>query len=120
MPGPTPTLAKSADPEALVNPLLTVARGLRVLHPEMLDALLAASRQPPADLVDKLGRQELRLWVLVAQGLETADIARRMLVSERTAKRMVAVLLNKIGAANRTEAAGLAGRYGLLDPPSGV
>jgi len=38
-----------------------------------------------------------------------------MLVSERTAKRMIASLLHKLGAANRIEAAALAGRYGLLD-----
>jgi DNA-binding NarL/FixJ family response regulator len=52
---------------------------------------------------------------LLARGLETAEIAIRLLVSERTAKRMVASLLNKIGASNRIEAAALAGRYGLLD-----
>ncbi|MFG1641358.1 response regulator [Amycolatopsis sp. NPDC049252] len=50
-----------------------------------------------------------------ADGLETRDIGGRMLVSERTAKRVVASLLNRIGAANRVEAAGLAGAYGLLD-----
>jgi hypothetical protein len=31
---------------------------------------------------------------------------------------MVASLLNRIGAANRVEAAGLAGTYGLLDNPA--
>jgi DNA-binding NarL/FixJ family response regulator len=38
-----------------------------------------------------------------------------MLVSERTAKRLIASLLHRLGAANRIEAAALAGRYGLLD-----
>ena len=84
----------------------------------MLDKLLAVSRRPPQHLIDRLGAQDLRLWALVARGLETADIAQRLLVSERTTKRMVSSLLNKIGADNRTEAAGLAGRYVLLDASS--
>jgi hypothetical protein len=50
-----------------------------------------------------------------AEFVQQDSQATRMLVSERTAKRMVASLLNRIGAANRVEAAGLAGAYGLLD-----
>ncbi len=111
-------LRKSADPDVLVAPLLTVAAGLRVLDGALLNTLLQASRKAPESLLTRLNAQEIRLWIFVAQGMETAAIARRMLVSERTAKRMTASLLNKIGAANRIEAAGLAGRYGLLDDPT--
>ena len=52
---------------------------------------------------------------MLARSLETAEIAKPMLVSERTAKRMIAALLHKLGAANRIEVAAFAGRYGLLD-----
>jgi DNA-binding NarL/FixJ family response regulator len=112
-------LTKSADPGMLLAPLFAVASGLCVLRHEMLDALLAVARTPPDDLLAGLSDQELRLWVLLARGLDTGGIAHRMLVSERTTKRMIAVLLRKIGAANRTEAAGLAGRYGILDAAPG-
>jgi DNA-binding NarL/FixJ family response regulator len=108
-------LPKSADPDVLLAPLLTVAAGLRVLHAPLLDALLASARKPPDELVARLDSQDRTLWVLIARGLETADIATRMFVSERTAKRMVAALLHKLGVPNRVEAAGLAGQYGLLD-----
>lgn len=69
----------------------------------------------PETLLDTLDSQDLRLWALLARGRETQDIASRLLVSERTAKRMVAFLLNRVGAANRVEAVGLAVTYGLLD-----
>lgn len=108
-------LAKSADPEVLVAPLLTIAAGVRVVPADLLDALLAAGRRAGHEVVDRLEERELRLWVLLARGLETSEIAKAMLVSERTAKRMIASLLHKVGAANRIEAAALAGRYGLLD-----
>ncbi|MHA6792676.1 response regulator [Pseudonocardia bannensis] len=109
-------LAKSADPEVLVAPLLTIAAGVRVLRGELLDALLAASERTLDSLSERLSPREIELWTLLARGLETSEIARPMLVSERTAKRMIASLLHKLGAANRIEAAALAGRCGLLDP----
>ena len=49
-----------------------------------------------------------------------ADIAGRMLVSERTAKRMVAALLNRLGVTNRIAAAAMAGQFGLLEGRPGV
>ncbi|GAB4958936.1 response regulator transcription factor [Mycobacterium avium subsp. hominissuis] len=108
-------LPKTARPEALAGPLWTVAEGLRVINGVLLDALLAKSRAPRSALLDSLSTQELQLWRLVATGMETADIARRMVVSERTAKRMVAALLHKLAVTNRIAAAAMAGRYRLLD-----
>jgi DNA-binding NarL/FixJ family response regulator len=110
-------LPKSADPDVLLAPLLTVAAGLRVLPARALDALLTAARTPPEELLERLDGQDRTLWVLLARGLETAEIAARMFVSERTAKRMVAALLHKLGVPTRIEAAALAGQYGLLDRP---
>lgn len=108
-------LGKSADPEVLVAPLLTITAGVRVVRGDLLDALLSAGDRTGNGIVERLGSRELQLWALLARGLETSEIAKPMLVSERTAKRMIASLLHKVGAANRIEAAALAGRYGLLD-----
>ncbi len=108
-------LPKTLRPEALVGPLQTIASGLRVLDPALLDALLSHSRKPAAGILDALTPADITLWLLLSTGAETADIAQRMLVSERTAKRMVAALLHKLGVSNRTAAAALAGRSGLLD-----
>lgn len=108
-------LPKSSDPDVLLAPLLSIAAGLRVMPGALLEALLASARRPPDELLERLDNQDRALWVLIARGLETADIATRMFVSERTAKRMVAALLHKLGVPNRIEAAGLAGHYGLLD-----
>ncbi|WP_181783708.1 response regulator [Pseudonocardia pini] len=108
-------LAKSADPEVLVAPLLSVLAGVRVVRAELLDALLVSADRTADGVLDRLSERDVELWRLLARGLETSEIARPMLVSERTAKRMIASLLHKVGAANRIEAAALAGRAGLLD-----
>lgn len=108
-------LSKTVRPEALAGPLATIATGLRVVDPALLDALLSSTRQPSTALLTSLTPPEVKLWVLLSTGMETADIATRLMVSERTAKRMVASLLHKLGVSNRIAAAALAGRSGLLD-----
>lgn len=108
-------MAKTADADALVAPLLALVSGMKVISAEMLDKLLEGSRKPDDGLFNRLDSQHIALWSLVALGLETTEIANRLHVSDRTAKRMVASLIQKIGARNRIEAAALAGRHGLLD-----
>jgi two-component system, NarL family, nitrate/nitrite response regulator NarL len=108
-------IPKSSDPDVLVPPLLSLGGGLSVLPTSLLEALvsLRATRRP--GVLAKLDDDEINLWRLVAQGLESLEIAERTFVSERTAKRMVASLLRKLEVSNRVEAALLAGRVGLLD-----
>jgi len=108
-------LSKTVRPDALAEPLATIAAGLRVVDPGLLDTMLSSTRKPAAAILDSLTPADLTLWTLLSTGMETADIANRMLVSERTAKRMVASLLNKLGVSNRIAAAALAGRSGILD-----
>lgn len=106
-------LVRDAEPETFAAHLLAVATGGAVAPPEALASLL---RRRPADaLLSQLRGVDVELWRLVAEGHETVVIARRLCVSERTAKRMVARLLQRLGVSSRVQAAALAGRCGLLD-----
>lgn len=108
-------LPKTSNPAALLHPLLAVVEGWSVLPAGLLAELLGPG--PVRSLLDRLDEEQVRLWVAVARGDDTATLARSFHVSERTAKRMVAQLLRRLGARNRIEAAALAGRVGLLDEP---
>jgi DNA-binding NarL/FixJ family response regulator len=106
-------LLRDAAPESVAAQLLAIASGGIVAPPAAVATLL---RRRPADAVlSHLRGADLELWQLIADGHETALIARRLCVSERTAKRMVARLLQRLGVANRVQAAALAGRCGVLD-----
>jgi DNA-binding NarL/FixJ family response regulator len=111
-------MLKSAAPEVLIPPLLSIALGVGVMPRAMMTAVFRTQRVG-RDVLSQLDAEERQLWLLVAKGLDTNDIADRMFSSERTVKRMVAALLRKIGAANRHEASALAGRCGLLDDLEG-
>jgi DNA-binding NarL/FixJ family response regulator len=106
-------LPKSSEPKVLLPPLLALAAGWSVM-PRSMAANLAAAKPGHASL-ERLTPEERKLWRLVAKGLEGNDIAAQLLVSERTARRLIVSLLRRIGAANRIEAAALAGRAGLLE-----
>lgn len=106
-------LLRDAEPETVAAHLLAIASGGTVAPPETVASLL---RRRPADAVlTRLRRADVELWRLVSEGHETVVIARRLCVSERTAKRMVARLLQRLGVTNRVQAAALAGRSGVLD-----
>lgn len=112
-------LVQPADAADLVAPVLAVAFGHSVLHRPLLGALIGSAtprdREPDAEFLDSLNPQYMELWRMVADGLETTQIAERLYVSERTAKRLVASLLRRLKVANRIQAAALAGQLGLLD-----
>ena len=112
--GASSFLPKTADPEALVQPLLAVLDGWSVLPEPLLRRLL--ERAAPGEeegIAGQLSADERRLWRLIAAGAGTVDIATALHVSERTAKRLVAHLLRRLHVSSRVEAAALAGRVGL-------
>ena len=61
-----------------------------------------------------LSRRELEVLRLLAAGKRNQEIARTLVISPRTAGYHVTNILNKLGAANRAEAAAFAAREGLL------
>jgi two-component system nitrate/nitrite response regulator NarL len=108
-------LHKTTEPEELITALLAVVDGWTVLPRAVLRALLRASDHPGSGAQRSLSPDERELWRLLATGRTTLDIAERLHVSERTAKRLVASLLRRLRVTSRTEAAVLAGAIGLLD-----
>jgi two-component system nitrate/nitrite response regulator NarL len=108
-------LLKATTPEDLVAPLLAAASGHCVLPAVLLPSLVGTTVARRPELLETLTPEDRQLWRMVADGVETMQIAETLFVSERTAKRMVALLLRRLGVSNRIQAAALAGQAGLLD-----
>jgi len=70
------------------------------------------TRANPAGLTAR----QLEVLVLLAEGLSNAEIAERLVVSQRTAEHHVAAVLVKLGATSRREAAQHAVELGLVTP----
>lgn len=62
---------------------------------------------------DGLSAREVEVLCLIAAGKSNREIAEELFISPNTAGHHVSNILNKIGAANRTEATSYANRQGL-------
>jgi two-component system response regulator DesR len=99
-------LLKDSPSEQLANAVRRVAQGGRVVDPE----LAAEAWSEPDPLTDR-ERQVLRM---AGEGESSADIASSLNLSEGTVRNYLSEAINKLGAANRIEAARIARGKGWL------
>lgn len=99
-------LLKDSPAEQLANAVRRVAMGGRVIDPE----LAAEAWSEPDPLTDR-ERQVLRM---AGEGESSADIASTLNLSEGTVRNYLSEAINKLGAANRVEAARIAREKGWL------
>ena len=107
---------KDVLPGDLLQAIRTVAAGQSSLHPliarKVLQQLSAGPRPAPAR--PALTDRELEVLNLVAQALDTEEIAERLSVSPRTVRTHISNLLGKLNLANRTQLALYALNEGLV------
>ncbi|GAA4617699.1 response regulator transcription factor [Actinoallomurus liliacearum] len=103
-------LYKDVDPQALVQAIRAVHDGHMLFAPEATEAMLA-----PAPGAGALTEREREVLVQIARGRSNREIARALVVSEKTVKTHVSNILLKLGLQDRTQAALYAVRHGLAD-----
>jgi two-component system response regulator DesR len=99
-------LLKDSPAEQLANAVRRVHAGGRAVDPE----LAAEAWSEPDPLTDR-ERQVLRM---AGEGQTSADIANALNLSEGTVRNYLSEAINKLGAANRVEAARIAREKGWL------
>ncbi len=105
-------LLKDIQPDELVRAIRQVHQGESALHPKVAARLVQHTAQP-AGFADFTPR-ERDVLRLLAEGFANKEIARRLSLSEKTVKTHVSNILQKLGVADRTQAALLAVRRGLV------
>jgi NarL family two-component system response regulator LiaR len=108
---------KDVGPDELADTVRKAARGESVLHPRVasrvVQELRGAKRDTP-NLFTDLSDRELEVLRLIADGLSNAEIADRLVISEKTVKGHVSNILSKLHMMDRTQAAVFAWQQGLV------
>ena len=115
-------LLKDTPQEELVKAILNTMKGWNPIDPQVAGKILDhVSHQPSlayADqkLISQLSEREREVLRLLAGGLGNSEIAKTLFLSEGTVKNYVSMIFSKLGVGDRTQAAILAIRSGLVSP----
>lgn len=107
-------LAKTAEPQQMIDAVHAVAAGQAYLAPSVTRHVIAqatvrhTSARTTSAGAPGLTDREQEVLQLVAEGLTNKQIAQRLVISPATAKTHLARIMQKLGVSTRTQAAMLA------------
>ncbi|WP_031047705.1 response regulator [Streptomyces sp. NRRL F-5650] len=105
---------KDVDPDALAGAIRSVHAGHILLQPEVAGALLSQEESGSGPgRAGSLTEREREVLGLIADGRSNREIARALILSEKTVKTHVSNILMKLDLADRTQAALWAVRHGV-------
>jgi DNA-binding NarL/FixJ family response regulator len=115
-------LLKDATTSEVISTLQSVAEGQLAIDPQLLREALTSRDEPlntgtPRQRAEaySVTPREHDVLTLVAEGLTNKEIGARLTISEDTVKKHVQNIIWKLRAADRTQAAIMAFRMGLLE-----
>jgi NarL family two-component system response regulator LiaR len=108
-------LLKEMSGDDLVAAIRGAAQGKPQLHPDIARRLMARAPMPD-DPFDSLTERERGILKLLARGKSNKEIASELVLTEMTVKGYVSDLFAKLGVNDRTQAALMAVRFGLVLP----
>ena len=107
-------LLKDVPARKLVETIRTVQAGEIFIQPEIASRTLRATLHPADGMIEPLSDREREVLVMLAQGIANKEIADKLHIAEGTVKNHVSNILGKLQAQNRTQAADIARKRGLI------
>ncbi len=98
-------LLKAIDPDDLVQAIRAAYRGEATLHPTIASRLMQELTGGRSSPLEELTEREREVLTCIAHGMSNAEIADRLVISERTVKSHVSNILSKLHLHDRTQAA---------------
>ena len=120
--GASSYLLKDVSPDDLVQAIRAVYRGETPLHPDiarkLVEQVAHQAGPAPEPQVEQLTEREREVVRLVAQGRSNSEIARALVISDKTVKTHISNVLGKLELQDRTQLAIYAIKHGMGDSSS--
>ena len=110
-------ILKDVSAEELASAVRKAAVGEAILHPRVAARVIRELRGSHAEKVNpftELSERELEVLKLIADGMSNAEMAVKLVLSEKTIKGHVSNILSKLHLVDRTQAAVYAWREGVV------
>jgi two-component system invasion response regulator UvrY len=109
-------LTKRGAPEELMKAVRELAAGRKYLASDIARRIALSNRKGERAQLESLTRREHEIFLLLAGGDSTGEIAETVGISPKTVLVHRSRVMQKLGARAQTDLMGLAIRLGLLDP----
>jgi DNA-binding NarL/FixJ family response regulator len=110
-------LLKDTPRQEVIRAIRGTVEGKSFVDPDVAGKLLGQfashSARPASQLADRLSERELDVLRLLGRGLNNAEIARQLHLSEGTVRNHISAIFVKLDVSDRTQAAILAIQHGL-------
>lgn len=110
-------ILKDVNSQELAEAVRKAAAGEAMLHPRVAARVIKELQGAPRESVNafhELSDREMEVLRLIAEGLSNAEMAAKLVLSEKTVKGHVSNILSKLHLADRTQAAVFAWREGVV------
>lgn len=114
--GATGYLTKRSAPEDLIKAIRTVASGKMYLEAKIAQQIAIQQLSGEQNPVDVLSDREFEVFMALAQGKSTNEIAEALCLSPRTVGTHLYNIKQKLNVSNQAEIALIAMRSGLINP----
>jgi len=112
-------LMKDTTRPRLIEAIKGTAAGRTHVDPgvagQLLERVSAEISEPDTNLTEDLSQREIDVLKALGLGLTNSEIASRLYLSEGTVRNYVSAIITKLEVADRTQAAVLAVRHGVVD-----
>ena len=112
--GATSYLLKDVPIDELADAIRLAYADQPTLSPEATRSLIKSKKNLPEEYDSGLSTREKQVLALVVEGMSNEEIAEKLYISQATVRHHVSACINKLGAANRTQAAVLAVKHNLI------
>ncbi|MCZ6803655.1 MAG: response regulator transcription factor [Proteobacteria bacterium] len=107
-------ITKSTDPQLLVEAIKRVARGEKYIDPELAQRLAYEKSRGQDSPLSDLSTREFEIFCMLAEGLNTSEIAKRLSLSYKTVANYSTQIKNKLNVTTVADIARLAIRHNVI------
>ena len=109
-------LSKRQAPEVLIDAIRQIARGRRVIDPDLAQQIAVAGLSGESNPLEELSEREFEVFVKLAMGKSVSQIAETLSLSPSTVGTHLYNVKQKLGLSNQAEITLLAVRHGVIEP----